>query len=86
MKSEIKENGDLSEEKDYPRLVRFVGEISDIVILFVKPNCGTIIYKNDDNPRNYIGEYSEEWVYPNRPVLGNFVEFDGSVTLSNDQK
>lgn len=58
----------------FPKLME--GECGSVV-LFEKEQCGTMIVKGDNN-RYEIGTHRTDW------VMSWFIDFTGTITLSNE--
>jgi len=50
-----------------------------IIVLFGNPTHGVIVYDDDPDTRFGVGYFSETW------DMGNFREYHGKVTLSNEE-
>jgi hypothetical protein len=74
MKSTITQDGTRS-AKSYPKLMQY--ENCGMVVLFQSKGEG-IVVNAGRNLEWYVGEYSEDF------DSHNLVDFDGTVTLSND--
>lgn len=66
-------------EKDYPKLVRYKGISSLIILLLTSERSGTILVNQDYDSLDHwpVGYHSDSW-NPN-----NFEDYKGEVTLKN---
>lgn len=64
----------------YPCLGKYISKVprGSFVVLFRKPNMGTVIYTEDASLTWPIGTYSEEW------GMDCFEYFNGEVILRNE--
>ena len=73
MKVIINDN-QVPKERPFPKLMRNVN--SNMIAMMVNPTTGVVIYKGGSGMS--VREYSEDL------TKGCYVDFEGSVTLSND--
>ena len=70
----IVNDNQVPKKRPFPKLMRNVN--SNMIAMMVNPTTGVVIYKGGSSMR--VGDYSEDL------TKGSYVDFEGSVTLSND--
>ncbi len=66
---------DKNETKKFPKLMKLKND--DLILLMVNESMGTVIVPGSKNI-NKVGYYSNVW------DIKNFIDFEGSIKLSNN--